>query len=220
MGRCKEGEGEVRQWRHLSHRANMWTTLMLLAFTLGGVPGQTTSPQCEPCVTVDPVDPGVPDELSGVYRFLMLDSECPGSCAYTRDGESEDQVYCFGPGPRTGAFECAAISSTTGASTSSVDTTSSSASTSSSSIGSTAGSSTVGSTTGAATTSSMAPSTTTVSTTAKCPEFTGSETCPPGWSQSGLKCFQLQAPTIPLTQTKAVTACEELWPGGYLASIE
>ena len=110
----------------------------------GGVPGQTTSPQCEPCVTVDPVDPGVPDELSGVYRsqsrnieeptkndarfrrrelllylkcflrFLMLDSECPGSCAYTRDGESEDQVYCFGPGPRTGAFECAAISSTTG----------------------------------------------------------------------------------------------------------
>jgi len=30
----------------------------------------------------------------------------------------------------------------------------------------------------------------------------------------------MQAPTIPLSQTKAVTACEELWPGGYLASIE
>merc|ERR1712168_1307419 len=55
---------------------------------------------------------------------------------------------------------------------------------------------------------------------AKCPEFTGTETCPPGWSQYGLKCYQMQAPTIPLTQTKAVTACEDLWPGGYLASIE
>jgi len=30
----------------------------------------------------------------------------------------------------------------------------------------------------------------------------------------------MQAPVIPLTQTKAVTACEDLWPGGYLASIE
>jgi len=30
----------------------------------------------------------------------------------------------------------------------------------------------------------------------------------------------LQAPTIPLTQTQAVEACESLWPGGYLASIE
>jgi len=35
-----------------------------------------------------------------------------------------------------------------------------------------------------------------------------------------MKCYQMQAPTIPLTQTKAVTACEDLWPGGYLASIE
>jgi len=30
----------------------------------------------------------------------------------------------------------------------------------------------------------------------------------------------MQAPLIPLPQTKAVTACEDLWPGGYLASIE
>ena len=42
-------------------------------------------------------------------RFLELDPECPGSCSYTRDGQGEDQVYCFGPGPRTGAFECAAV---------------------------------------------------------------------------------------------------------------
>ena len=47
----------------------------------------------------------------------------------------------------------------------------------------------------------------------ECPEFTGTETCPPGWSQYGLKCYQMQAPVIPLTQTKAVTACEDLWPG-------
>ena len=43
----------------------------------GGVPGQTTSPQCEPCVTVDPVDPGVPDELSGVYRSQSRNIEEP-----------------------------------------------------------------------------------------------------------------------------------------------
>merc|ERR1712130_685599 len=268
-------------------RANMcFPTLMLLAFTLvGSALGQTTAPLCEPCITVDPVEPGIPDELSGVYRFLELDPECPGSCSYTRDGQGEDQVYCFGPGPRTGAFECPAVTgSSTGAEESTISTSSSSpsvppstssagistsseapsspsssagstsgsstlsslatssasstppasstaqsttvasssassaasstaassstaalSSASSSSVTSTvAGSSTAPSTTGAATTTAApttSTATTTVSTTAKCPEFTGTETCPPGWSQYGLKCYQMQAPTIPLSQT-------------------
>ena len=36
--------------------------------TAGSARGQSTAPLCEPCITVDPVEPGVPDELSGVYR--------------------------------------------------------------------------------------------------------------------------------------------------------
>merc|ERR1712130_172561 len=118
------------QWLASCHRANMcFPTLMLLAFTVGSALGQTTAPLCEPCITVDPVEPGIPDELSGVYRFLELDPECPGSCSYTRDGQGEDQVYCFGPGPRTGAFECPAV---TGAEESTISTSSSSSSVSTS----------------------------------------------------------------------------------------
>merc|ERR1711971_473561 len=171
-------------------QANMCRpTLLLLAFTLGIAHGQTTSPLCEPCITVDPVEPGIPDELSGVYRFLEIDPECPGNgCSYTLDGQGDDQVYCFGPGPRTGAFECAAV---TGGSTSSQEssTTSSFVSSSSSPISSssvgvstssqatsfsssssptsglTSGSSTAASTSGASTTgSSTAASTSGAST--------------------------------------------------------
>lgn len=36
--------------------------------TAGSALGQSTAPLCEPCITVDPVEQGVPDELSGVYR--------------------------------------------------------------------------------------------------------------------------------------------------------
>merc|ERR1719210_3278472 len=107
------------------------TTLPLLAFILDL--GQSTAPLCEPCIIVDPVEPGVPDELSGVYRFLGVDPDCPGSCSYTRDGQGVDQVYCFGPGPRTGAFECAAQSSSPGGSTGGSQESSPSSSSSSSS---------------------------------------------------------------------------------------
>merc|ERR1711971_1249989 len=158
-------------------QANMCRpTLLLLAFTLGIAHGQTTSPLCEPCITVDPVEPGIPDELSGVYRFLEIDPECPGNgCSYTLDGQGDDQVYCFGPGPRTGAFECAAV---TGGSTSSQEssTTSSFVSSSSSPISSssvgvstssqaTSFSSSSSPTSGLTSASSSAPSSSAASTT-------------------------------------------------------
>merc|ERR1711971_410463 len=178
-------------------QANMCRpTLLLLAFTLGIAHGQTTSPLCEPCITVDPVEPGIPDELSGVYRFLEIDPECPGNgCSYTLDGQGDDQVYCFGPGPRTGAFECAAVtggstssqessttssfvsssspisSSSVGVSTSSQATSFSSSSSPTSgltSASSSAPSSSAASTTGSSTAASTSGAST--STTAKCPD--------------------------------------------------
>ena len=42
--------------------------LFISFMTAGSARGQSTAPLCEPCITVDPVEPGVPDELSGVYR--------------------------------------------------------------------------------------------------------------------------------------------------------
>ena len=43
--------------------------VLFMAFmTAGSALGQSTAPLCEPCITVDPVEQGVPDELSGVYR--------------------------------------------------------------------------------------------------------------------------------------------------------
>ena len=42
--------------------------LFISFMTAGSARGQSTAPLCEPCITVDPVEQGVPDELSGVYR--------------------------------------------------------------------------------------------------------------------------------------------------------
>ena len=43
--------------------------VLFMAFmTVGSALGQSTAPLCEPCITVDPIEQGVPDELSGVYR--------------------------------------------------------------------------------------------------------------------------------------------------------
>ena len=43
--------------------------VLFMAFmTAGSALGQSTAPLCEPCITVDPIEQGVPDELSGVYR--------------------------------------------------------------------------------------------------------------------------------------------------------
>merc|ERR1711971_1289814 len=141
-------------------QANMCRpTLLLLAFTLGIAHGQTTSPLCEPCITVDPVEPGIPDELSGVYRFLEIDPECPGNgCSYTLDGQGDDQVYCFGPGPRTGAFECAAVTGGTSSQESSTSSSSSSSAGVSTSSQATSFSSSSSPTFGSTSASSSAPS--------------------------------------------------------------
>merc|ERR1719228_1323311 len=79
------------------------------------------SSQCPPCVSVDPL-PGQPqDDLSGFYSFKEENAECPGGCAYTRSSDPVT-VYCFGPGPRTGDYQCSLTNPTQGVSESQIST--------------------------------------------------------------------------------------------------
>merc|ERR1711962_308282 len=95
--------------------------LLLLLLLLSGT--ALSQDACPPCVVVDPIVPGQPDDLSGVYTFFAEDAECPGGCSFKREG----LIYCMGAGPRTGteSEECPATSSSSSSSSSSSPSTSS-----------------------------------------------------------------------------------------------
>ena len=123
---------------------------------------------------------------------MSENSSCPGGCGYTKEGDTDSEVWCFVEGPYTPTYSCpSAATSTTGG--------------------------TAGSTTGGA--STTAESTTTGISTETSSTNGGSTStgiCAPGSHHFGGSCYKLVTPAVAWAEARHLCECSG---GGSLATV-